>query len=91
MACEFAADAVSIVCAVPRLCDPIAADRLANAFTHNPRLQLTRKYGIIHFGSIIVRMRQLLWPVLVKHGSIHVETEADNFLAMFPTSSGAVK
>ena len=43
----------------------------------------TRKHGIIHFASIIVRMRQLCLPILHNRGLVHLTTEADNFIVVF--------
>lgn len=43
----------------------------------------TRKYGIIHFASIIMRKRQLCLPILNHHGVSHVTFEADNVIAVF--------
>ena len=43
----------------------------------------TRKHGIVHFASIIVRMRQLCLPILHNRGLRHLTTEADNFIVIF--------
>ncbi len=43
----------------------------------------TRKYGIIHFASIIMRMRQLVLPILNHYGATFISTEADNFIVIF--------
>lgn len=51
--------------------------------------RLTRQYGIIHFASIIIRMRQLCLPILHHYGALLVTTEADNFIVVFPTAAGA--
>ena len=40
----------------------------------------TRKYGIVHFASIIVRMRQLCLPILHHYHALHIGTEADNLI-----------
>ena len=40
----------------------------------------TRKYGIVHFASIIVRMRQLVLPIFSKYNALNINTEADNFI-----------
>jgi class 3 adenylate cyclase len=45
----------------------------------------TRKHGIVHFASIIVRMRQLCLPILHRRGAMYITTEADNFLVIFPS------
>jgi class 3 adenylate cyclase len=52
--------------------------------------RLTRQYGIIHFASIIIRMRQLCLPILHHYGAVLVTTEADNFIVVFPTAQGAL-
>jgi class 3 adenylate cyclase len=44
----------------------------------------TRKYGIVHFASVIIRMRQLCLPILNKRGAIFITTEADNLIVIFP-------
>merc|ERR1711871_1849784 len=44
----------------------------------------TRKWGIVHFASVIVRMRQLCLPILKNRGAIYITTEADNFIVIFP-------
>ena len=43
----------------------------------------TRKYGILHFASIILRMRQLCLPILHRHNAVYITTEADNFICIF--------
>ena len=48
----------------------------------------TRKYGIVHFASVIVRMRQYL-PILKRRGAIYITTEADNFIVIFPDTHQA--
>ena len=50
----------------------------------------TRKYGIVHFASIIVRMRQLVLPIFSKYKALNITTEADNFITIFPDSISAV-
>lgn len=44
----------------------------------------TREFGILHTASIIMRMRQLVVPVLLENGAIDIETEADDLLVVFP-------
>eukprot|EP00931_Biecheleriopsis_adriatica_P086702 TRINITY_DN61314_c0_g1_i1.p1 TRINITY_DN61314_c0_g1~~TRINITY_DN61314_c0_g1_i1.p1 ORF type:complete len:459 (+),score=76.86 TRINITY_DN61314_c0_g1_i1:25-1401(+) len=51
----------------------------------------TRKHGIIHFASIIIRKRQICLPILHKRGCKHIATEADNLIVAFPDVSEAVK
>jgi class 3 adenylate cyclase len=50
----------------------------------------TRKYGITHMASIIIRMRQLCLPIFQAHGAAHIGTEADNFIVIFPNTVEAV-
>jgi len=50
----------------------------------------TRKYGIVHFASIIVRMRQLVLPIFAKYKALNITTEADNFITIFPDATSAV-
>lgn len=53
--------------------------------------KLTREHGLIHFASIIIRMRQICLPILHHYGACLVTTEADDFIAMFPTAKAAVQ
>eukprot|EP00736_Rhodelphis_marinus_P008163 Rmarinus@m.26221 len=53
--------------------------------------RLTKKYGILFFLSLISKMREICGPVYAKHGGTVVDTEADNFLVLFPNVSQAVK
>ena len=50
---------------------------------------MTRKYGITHFASIIVRMRQLVLPSFHRYDVMDVATEGDNFIVAFPDAVGA--
>jgi class 3 adenylate cyclase len=50
----------------------------------------TRKYGIVHFASIIVRMRQLVLPIFAQYKALNINTEADNFITVFPDAQCAV-
>ena len=50
----------------------------------------TRQYGILHFASVIVRMRQLCLPLFNRHGVRFVGTEADNFICVFKDTAEAV-
>ena len=53
--------------------------------------RLTRKYGVIHFASVIVRKRQLCLPILHKHGALFISTEADNFIVIMPSAVAGAK
>eukprot|EP01047_Picozoa_sp_COSAG01_P038820 COSAG01_NODE_3169_length_6472_cov_67.100581_2_plen_499_part_00 len=44
----------------------------------------TRKHGIVHFASVILRMRQVTLPIFHRLGCLHVQTEGDDFIAVFP-------
>jgi len=52
--------------------------------------KLTRKYGIIHFASIIARFRQITMPIMKKYGALLVTTEADSFNCVFPSVATAL-
>ncbi|KNC48254.1 uncharacterized protein AMSG_04486 [Thecamonas trahens ATCC 50062] len=45
--------------------------------------RMTKKHGIIHFISLIHRVRQLLTPLFDDLDALFVETEADNFIVLF--------
>eukprot|EP00946_MAST-07B_sp_MAST-7B-sp1_P003561 g3561.t1 len=51
----------------------------------------TRKYGIVHFASIIIRMRQLCLPILHHYHALHIGTEADNLIVVFRDAVGAAR
>lgn len=51
----------------------------------------TRKYGIVHFASIIVRMRQLCLPILHHYQALHIGTEADNLIVVFGNAVSAAR
>ena len=51
----------------------------------------TRKYGIVHFASIIVRMRQLVLPILHHYQALHIGTEADNLIVVFGNAVHAAR
>jgi len=50
----------------------------------------TRKHGIVHFASIIVRMRQICLPIFEKRKASFITTEADNFIVVFEDTTNAV-
>lgn len=52
--------------------------------------RLTREHGILHVASIIVRARQLCYPILHRFSAMHISTEGDNFLVVFPSAAKAV-
>jgi adenylate cyclase len=49
----------------------------------------TRRLGIIHYASLILKMRSLFLPVLRQFEAIHIFTEADNLWVVFPDVSSA--
>lgn len=51
----------------------------------------TRLYGIVHFASIIIRKRQLCYPILHKYNAEDISVEADNLIAVFLDPRDAVK
>jgi len=51
----------------------------------------TRKYGIVHFASIIIRMRQLCLPILHHYHALHIGTEADNLIVVFGNPVNAAR
>ena len=53
--------------------------------------RLTRKYGVIHFASVIIRKRQLCLPILHKYGALFISTEADNFIVVMPSAVAGAK
>ncbi len=53
--------------------------------------RLTIKHGIIHFLSMIHRMREVATPVIEQHGGELVKLEADNIFAIFPDVEPAVE
>eukprot|EP01130_Rhizamoeba_saxonica_P001669 TRINITY_DN11541_c0_g1_i1.p1 TRINITY_DN11541_c0_g1~~TRINITY_DN11541_c0_g1_i1.p1 ORF type:complete len:405 (+),score=95.56 TRINITY_DN11541_c0_g1_i1:40-1254(+) len=50
-----------------------------------------RKMGIIHFASIIQKMRQLCSFVFKKHDALHIFFEADNCWILFPSAEKALE
>lgn len=50
-----------------------------------------KKYGILHFLSIIMKMRSICVPILVDHGGQLVKFEADNLYFLFDDPDLAVR
>ena len=46
----------------------------------------TRRLGIVHFASLIIRMRQLCLPILQAHGALFIGNEADNLIVVLPSA-----
>jgi len=51
----------------------------------------TRKYGIAHTASAILRMRQLVHPILNARNAEQISTEGDNYIVVFGDLSDAVQ
>ncbi len=52
---------------------------------------LTRKYGIVHYLSMIERMQQTVGPIINSHEGHLIKFEADNCFAVFPSPLMAVR
>ncbi|MBE0670917.1 MAG: adenylate/guanylate cyclase domain-containing protein [Anaerolineales bacterium] len=52
---------------------------------------LTRKYGIIHYLSMIRRMQLTVEPIITGHGGSVIKFEADNCFAILPDPLAAVR
>jgi class 3 adenylate cyclase len=50
---------------------------------------LTRKYGIVHYLSMIRRMQLTVEPIITSHGGRVIKFEADNCFAVFPDPTSA--
>jgi class 3 adenylate cyclase len=50
---------------------------------------LTRKYGIVHYLSMIRRMQLTVEPIITSHGGRIIKFEADNCFAVFPDPTAA--
>jgi len=51
---------------------------------------LTRKYGIVHYLSMVRRMQMTTEPIVKSYGGEMLKYEADNCFAIFPDSLSAV-
>lgn len=51
---------------------------------------LTRKYGIVHYLSMVRRMRMTTEPIIESYGGSMIKYEADNCFAVFPDPLAAV-
>ena len=51
---------------------------------------LTRKYGIVHYLSMVKRMQLITEPIVKDHGGFMIKYEADNCFAVFPEPLSAV-
>ena len=52
---------------------------------------LTRKYGIVHYLSMIRRMQLTVEPIITNHGGRVIKFEADNCFAVFPEPASAAR
>ncbi|MEP0804624.1 MAG: adenylate/guanylate cyclase domain-containing protein [Chloroflexota bacterium] len=52
---------------------------------------LTRKYGIVHYLSMVKRMQVTTEPIVKAYGGSMIKYEADNCFAVFPDPLAAVK
>src|ERR1041385_5191943 len=51
---------------------------------------LTRKYGIVHYLSMVRRMQLTTEPIVKSYGGSMIKSEADNCFAVFPDPLSAV-
>lgn len=51
---------------------------------------LTRKYGIVHYLSMVKRMQLITEPIVKSYGGSMIKYEADNCFAVFPDPLAAV-
>jgi class 3 adenylate cyclase len=51
---------------------------------------LTRKYGIVHYLSMVRRMQLTTEPIVKSYGGFMIKYEADNCFAVFPDPLSAV-
>ena len=51
---------------------------------------LTRKYGIVHYLSMVRRMQMTTEPIVKSYGGFMIKYEADNCFAVFPDPLAAV-
>lgn len=51
---------------------------------------LTRKYGIVHYLSMVKRMQKTTEPIVKSYGGSMIKYEADNCFAVFPDPLAAV-
>ena len=51
---------------------------------------LTRKYGIVHYLSMVRRMQMTTGPIVKSYGGFMIKYEADNCFAVFPDPLSAI-
>jgi len=52
--------------------------------------RITRDFGIIHFLSLVVNMRDRAVPIFQAHSAIDIWAEADNLYGIFPSAAAAL-
>ena len=52
---------------------------------------LSKKYGVVHYLSMVRRMQVTVQPIIVRHGGTLVKFEADNCFAVFPEPLDAIR
>jgi class 3 adenylate cyclase len=52
---------------------------------------MTQRFGIVHFLSTVIRMRQTAQPIIERCGGSVVKFEADNCFAVFPDTASAIR
>jgi class 3 adenylate cyclase len=52
---------------------------------------LSKKYGVVHYLSMVRRMQVTVQPIVVRHGGTLVKFEADNCFAVFPEPLEAIR
>ncbi|KNC47727.1 uncharacterized protein AMSG_03955 [Thecamonas trahens ATCC 50062] len=52
--------------------------------------RITRKHGIVHYASLVMRMRVLMGELMAAHGALCVEAEADKLYILFAEPASAV-
>ncbi len=67
------------------------ADRAVLVFDMSGFSELTYRYGIVHFLSMVRRMQLTTEPVIQRYSGTLVKFEADNCYAMFPEVEAAVR
>lgn len=73
-----------------QLWDHYGAERAVFVLDMSGFSLLTRKYGIIHYLSMVRRMQLTTEPIVKSYGGIMIKYEADNCFAVFPTPLAAV-
>ncbi|TXH66181.1 MAG: adenylate/guanylate cyclase domain-containing protein [Lysobacteraceae bacterium] len=67
------------------------AERAVLVFDMSGFSELTYRYGIVHFLSMVRRMQLTTEPVILRYSGTLVKFEADNCYAMFPDVDAAIR